>query len=101
MFDTQDSIADFGIFLETSPLATDKDQHIAGVSWLVERVRSGDLAWLLTTHNIRANQPEHFDAIGTLSGELLYQNIPRECSAPVQIYSRPTVPILASAMAAK
>lgn len=76
MFDTQDSIADLGIFLEASPTATDKDQHIAGVPWLAERVRSGDLAWLLTTHTILATESEHFDAIGTLSGELLHQNVP-------------------------
>jgi len=76
MFDTQDSIADLGIFLETSTAATDTDQHIAGVSWLAERVRSGDLAWLLTTHTILATESEHFDAIGTLSGELLHQNEP-------------------------
>lgn len=97
MFDTQDSIADASIFLETSLNATDMDQHIAGVAWLAERVRSGDLAWLLTTHKITEHQAEHFAAIGTRSGELLHQNLPRKRPAPVQVNSRPTVPMLAVA----
>jgi len=96
MFDTQDSIADLGIFLETPPAATDLDQHIAGVSWLAERVRSGDLAWLLTTHSILATESEHFDAVGTLSGELLHQNAPRKRPAPVQVNSRPAEVMLAA-----
>jgi len=91
-------MADLGIFLETSPAATDKDQHVAGVSWLAERVRSGDLAWLLTIHTILATESEHFDAIGTLSGELLHQNVPRKRPVPVQVNSRPAVPMLAAAM---
>jgi hypothetical protein len=77
LFDTQDAIADSCIFLETPPSATDIDQHIAGVSWLAERVRSGDLSWLLTTHNIPSQRSEHFDAISSLSGELVHQSRPR------------------------
>ncbi|MEO8268843.1 MAG: hypothetical protein ABI557_03925 [Aureliella sp.] len=97
MFDTQESIADIGIFLETSLPARDMDQHIAGVSWLAERVRSGDLAWLLATHNIPGHQSEYFDAIGTLSGELLHLSVPRQRPTPVQVYNRPPVPMLAAA----
>ncbi len=97
MFDTQDSIADLGIFLETSPAATDVDQHISGVSWLAERVRSGDLAWLLTTHKIPEHQFEQFDAIGSLSGELLHQHISRKRPAPVQANTRSAEPMLAAA----
>lgn len=97
IFDTQDSIADLGIFLETSPLATAMDQHIAGVSWLAERVRSDDLAWLHTTHNITEHRAEHFDAIGTQSGELLHQNLPRKRPVSVLVNNRPTVPMLAAA----
>lgn len=82
IFDTQDAIADFGIFLETSPAATEVDQHIFGVSWLAERVSTGDLAWLQTTHEITACQAEfqgeHFDAIGTLTGEIQKRNVPRK-----------------------
>lgn len=96
IFDTQDSIADVGIFLETSPTATEKDQHIAGVSWLAERVSSGDLSWLLTTHSIPEHQSEHFDAIGTLSGELLHQNLPRKRPVSVQYNSRSEESLLAT-----
>lgn len=97
MFDTQESIADIGIFLETSLPARDTDQHTAGVSWLAERVRSGDLAWLLTTHNIPGHQSENFDAIGTLSGELLRLNVPRQRPTPVQVDNRPAESMLAAA----
>ncbi len=96
IFDTQESIADVGIFLETSALATEQAQHIAGVSWLAERVRSGDLTWLLTTHNITEHQAEHFDAVGTLSGELLHQHVPRQRPTPDPVYSRPTETMLAA-----
>lgn len=97
MFDTQDSIADCDIFLQTSPSASNMDQHVAGVLWLAERVRSGDLAWLLTTHKISKQQAEHFDAISSLSGELLYQNLPRQRPVPVQANTRSAVSMLAAA----
>ncbi len=77
MFDTRDPIADACIFLELPPLATDTEQHIAGASWLAERVRSGDLTWLLTKHNIPAYQSDKFDAVATLSGELQFRQVPR------------------------
>jgi hypothetical protein len=97
IFDTQDSIADVGIFLETSAIATEKDQHIAGVSWLAERVRSGDVAWLLTMHDITEHRSDHFDALGTLSGELLHQQVPRKRPARVQVNNPLEMPMLAAA----
>jgi pimeloyl-ACP methyl ester carboxylesterase len=96
IFDTQDSIADLGIFLETSPLATEVDQHISGVSWLAERVSSGDLAWLQTTHNIAVHQAEYFDAIGTLSGAVLHQNLPRKRLAASEENTNSTQVMLAA-----
>jgi hypothetical protein len=96
IFDTQDSIADSGIFLETPHLATEVEQHIAGVSWLAERVSSGDLAWLQTTHHIAVHQAEYFDAIGTLSGGVLHQHVPRKRSVPVQVDTRPDHAMLAA-----
>jgi hypothetical protein len=96
IFDTQDSIADLGFFLETAPAATDRAQHIAGVSWLTERVRSGNLAWLHTTHDIIPHQPEHFDATATLSGEVLHQSLPRQWPKTAPENSRPAVSMLAT-----
>jgi hypothetical protein len=97
MWDTQDSIADFDVFLETSPSATDTDQHIAGVSWLAKRVKSGDLAWLLLTHKILESRAGHFDATGTASGELLHQSLPRQRPVPIQVNSRPAASMFAAA----
>lgn len=97
IFDTQDSIADCDIFLQTSPSSSNMDQHVAGVTWLAERVRSGDLAWLLTSHKISKQQAEYFDAIGSLSGELLFQDLPRQRPVPAQAKSRPAVSMLAAA----
>lgn len=96
MFDTQDSIADCDIFLQTPPSSSSMDQHVAGISWLAERVRAGDLAWLLTSHKISKQQAEYFDAIGTLSGELLHQDVPRQMPVPAQTKDRPAVSMLAA-----
>lgn len=82
MFDTQEPIADASLFLETSPMATDYKQHIAGVSWLSERVRAGDRAWLLGQHRIPDQQAGSFDAIATLSGELLHHQPTRKRPQP-------------------
>ncbi len=94
IFDTQDSIADVGIFLETSPMATDCEQHIAGVLWLSQRVIAGDLAWLLTLHDIPTRNPDNFDAVGTLSGELLCQPTARKRAAPDDSHPRSPLPMI-------
>ena len=77
-FDTLESIAHAGFYLETSAGATDKDQHTAGVPWLADRVRSGDLTWLLMQHRSLKQRADCFDATATLTGELSEQRIPRK-----------------------
>lgn len=80
VFDTQESIAHAGFHLETPANATDIDQHIAGVPWLTDRVRAGDLTWLLTQHRSLEQRAGCFDATATLSGELSEQRLPRRCA---------------------
>lgn len=77
-FDTLESIAHAGFYLETSAGATDKDQHTAGVPWLADRVWSGDLTWLLMQHRSLKQRADRFDATATLTGELSEQRIPRK-----------------------
>lgn len=78
-FDTQESIAHVGFFLETSAFATERDQHVAGVSWLADRVRSRDMTWLLMLHQMTQTRDEEFDAVAALSGDLISdQHPPRE-----------------------
>ena len=94
--DTQDSIADVSLFLETTANATVKDQHVAGISWLADRVRSGQLTWLLARHEIPEQKADHFDGIATLSGELRHQLLPRRRTPSGHELNRPSEPMLAA-----
>ncbi len=71
VFDAQDPIAHAGLFLETPVNATHRDQHVAGVAWLADQVRSGNTSWLLMQHQITRIHDDKFDAIAAISGELI------------------------------
>jgi len=77
MFDSQSPIADLGFFLETPANAMAKDQHVFGVNWLTARVQSGDLTWLFPQLVLPEPATEDFDAIVTISGEVLDLGLPR------------------------
>jgi hypothetical protein len=92
--DCQSPIADVGFFLETPTNAMAKDQHVFGVAWLTTRVQSGDLTWLLPELILPEPAIEDFDAIVTISGEVLDLGLPRypfvtetdsESSAPLMV----------------
>lgn len=92
--DCQSPIADVGFFLETPANAMAKDQHVFGVAWLTTRVQSGDLIWLLPELILPEPANEDFDAIVTISGEVLDLGLPRhlfvtetdsESSAPLLV----------------
>lgn len=95
MFDTLDPIAHAGFFLESSTNASDRDQHIAGVSWLAAQVRSGDQTWVLAQLSLPEPQPGYFDGTATLAGELSQQRPPRQRPVSAEVDERPTVPLLA------
>ncbi len=73
-FDTQTAIADVGYFLETQPNSSEKEQHISGIAWLASQVRSGRHFWLFPARDDVSPQVECFDAVATLSGEVLEQH---------------------------
>jgi hypothetical protein len=75
--DCQSPIADVGFFLETPADAMVKDQHVFGVAWLAARVQSGDLTWLFPELILPEPAIEDFDAIVTISGEILDIGLPR------------------------
>lgn len=75
--DCQSPIADVGFFLETPANANAKDQHVFGVAWLAARVQSGDLTWLFPQLVLPEPATEDFDAIVTISGEILDLGLPR------------------------
>lgn len=77
MYDGQSPIADVGFFLETPENATVRDQHVFGVEWLAAQVRSGDVTWILPELILPEPATETFDAIATLSGEILNVSLPR------------------------
>jgi hypothetical protein len=98
-FDTQDPIAHVGFFLETRANATDRDQHIAGVSWLADQVQSGDVNWLLMAHQMTDARDGEFDAVASLSGEFLSDQHPtREQSPEVRRNSRDSATLVTSAL---
>lgn len=82
LFDGQSPIADVGFFLETPVNASEKDQHVFGVAWLTAQVESCDLTWLLPELVLPEPATENFDAIATLSGELLDLGLPRKRPEP-------------------
>ena len=84
MFDTLEPIANAGFFLETPANASDKDQHTAGVAWLVAQVKCGDLTWLRAEHRLAEPEAEYFDATATLSGQLSRTRIPRRRPVPIE-----------------
>lgn len=97
--DSQSPIADVGFFLETPANAMAKEQHVFGVAWLTARVQSGDLTWLFPELVLPEPATEDFDAIVTISGEVLDLGLPRhlfvaetnsESSEPLMVYSIPT-----------
>lgn len=89
VFDAQDPIAHAGFFLETPANATDLDQHVAGVSWLVDQVRSGNTKWLLLQHHMKSTSHDEFDAIAAISGELIQNShLSRERSPESRAKSR-------------
>lgn len=71
VFDTQDPIAHVGFFLQTQANASDRDQHVAGISWLTDQTVHGNMTWLLMQHEIAAADDAEFEAVVTVSGELL------------------------------
>ena len=75
--DSQSPIADLGLFLETPANAQAKDQHVFGIAWLAARVQSGDLTWLFPELVLPEPANEDFDAIVTISGEVLDLGLPR------------------------
>ena len=97
IFDTQDQIAHVGFFLETHANATDRDQHVAGVAWLADRVRSDETNWLLMQYHPTETGVETFDAIAAISGELLTEKHPFRHRPPeVRSHSRASVPLVTS-----
>ncbi len=60
-----------GSFSKLLVSSTDLDQHVAGVSWLVDRIRSGNTDWLLMRHQMENASHNEFDAIAALSGDLI------------------------------
>ncbi len=66
-----------GFFLETPTNTMAKEQHVFGVAWLAARVQSGDLTWLFPELILPEPATEDFDAIVTISGEVLDLGLPR------------------------
>jgi hypothetical protein len=83
IFDTQDSIAHVGFFLQTQANASDRDQHVAGISWLADQIVHGNTTWLLMQHEIAAAGDAEFEAVATVSGELLPEEHPNRIRAKV------------------
>lgn len=94
--DTQESIADARLFLETPANACEKDQHTFGIFWLAERVQDGQLEWLMATHSILEHRPDHFDAVATLSGNLGQEHMPQKRPASAKTKKQPQEPLLAA-----
>jgi hypothetical protein len=94
-YDTQAVIADVGFFLETQPNSSEKEQHIAGISWLAIQVHSGRQFWLIPRRDSVSPQVECFDAVATLSGEILQEHPTRMRPTPVNAES-PSVELMAS-----
>ncbi len=92
--DCQSPIADVGFFLETPANAMAKDQHVFGVAWLANRVQSGDLTWLFPELVLPEPANEDFDAIVTISGEVLDLGLPRHLFV-TETDSEPSEPLLA------
>ena len=53
-----------------------KDQHVFGVTWLMTRVESGDLTRLFPQLILPEPATEVFDAIVTISGDVLDLGLP-------------------------
>ena len=99
VFDTQDQIAHAGFFLETPVNATHRDQHVAGVAWLADQVRSGNISWLLMQHQVAQIHDGRFDAIAAISGELINdQHPPRQRSPEVQAPSQISPPVITTVL---
>ena len=99
VFDTQDQIAHAGFFLETPVSATHRDQHVAGVAWLADQVRSGNISWLLMQHQVAQIHDGRFDAIAAISGELINdQHPPRQRSPEVQAPSQISPPVITTVL---
>ena len=99
VFDAQDPIAHAGFFLETPVSSTDLDQHVAGVSWLVDRIRSGNTDWLLMRHQMENASHNDFDAIAALSGELINSpHLSRERTPEFREESRTSLNSITSAL---
>ena len=92
--DSQSPIADVGFFLETPANAQAKVQHVFGVAWLTTRVQSGDLTWLFPELVLPEPANEDFDAIVTISGEVLDLGLPRHLYVTATD-SEPSEPLLA------
>ena len=75
--DCQSPIADVGFFLETPANASARDQHVFGVAWLAAQVQSGQPTWLLPQLVLSEPGAENFDAVATISGEVLDLALPR------------------------
>jgi len=93
--DCQSPIADVGFFLETPTNAMAKDQHVFGVAWLTTRLQSGDLIWLFPELILPEPKTEDFDAIVTISGEVLDLGLPRHPFI-TETDSEPSEPIVVS-----
>lgn len=92
--DTQESMADARLFLETPANACEKDQHTFGILWLARQVQNGQLAWLLATHPVPEHRPDHFDAVATLSGNLRLEHVPQKRPVSAKTMKRPAQPLL-------
>lgn len=99
VFDAQDPIAHAGFFLETPASSTDLDQHVAGVSWLVDRIRSGNTDWLLMRHQMENASHNEFDAIAAISGEMINNpHLSRERTPEFREESRTSLNSITSAL---
>ena len=85
VYDSQAVIADVGFFLETQPNSSEKEQHIAGISWLAIQVHAGTQFWLFPGRDHVSPEVECFDAVATLSGEILHEHPTRTRPAPVNL----------------
>ncbi len=99
VFDTQTPIAHAGFFLETQANATDRDQHVAGVSWLADQLRSGNTTWLLMQHQLANARSDEFDAVAAISGELRDDQHPSRTRSPeFRANSRASVTLVTTAL---
>ena len=76
-FDTSRELADGDFFLETPAGSTDWVQHVAGISWLAERVQVGDRSWLLMDWRLPPRRVGFFQARAMLDGQLVEDQVPR------------------------